>query len=323
MNAPDLLELLADGRFVSGEALAGRLGVSRAAVWKRIGQLRTRGFRIDAVRGRGYRLQGGIPLLDVDAIRSHLLLPVRQRLGQIEVRREVGSTNSELLGRTPSDSPMVLLADLQTAGRGRRGNTWHAPFSGGLCLSLAWPFRQSPRGYGGIGLVAGIAVAEALQRAGYSEVRLKWPNDLVIGTAKLGGLLVESRGEAGGVARAVIGLGINWRVPAGGLAGPTDQPWTDLAAQPGQLPDRAMLAGMILNALVVALEEFERTGFASFLSRWRALDVLNGREVVVRLDADQVNGVAGGIDDDGALLVRTPDGPRRFTAGEVSVRGVA
>lgn len=322
MGAPDLLESLADGRFVSGEALARRLGVSRAAVWKRVDQLRARGFRIDAVRGRGYRLHGGIPLLDAEAIRARLLLPVKQRLGAIEVVRETTSTNAELLARAPSDLPAVLLADLQTAGRGRRGNAWQAPFSGALCLSLAWPFKQSPRGYGGIGLVAGIAVAEALQRAGYEAVRLKWPNDLVIGGSKLGGLLVESRGEAGGVARAVIGLGINWRVPAGGLAAPVEQAWTDLASQPGVLPDRALLAALILNALVVALETFEREGFAAFLPRWQALDALNRREVVVKLDAEQVTGVATGIDDDGALLVRTADGPRRFTAGEVSVRGL-
>jgi BirA family biotin operon repressor/biotin-[acetyl-CoA-carboxylase] ligase len=135
--------------------------------------------------------------------------------------------------------------------------------------------------------------------------------------------LVESRGEAGGVARAVIGLGINWRVPTGAMSSGVDQPWTDLAAQAGLLPDRAVLAATVLNALVVALEEFERSGFAPFLPRWRALDVLNGREIAVKLDAEQVTGVATGIDDDGALLVRTPGGPRRFTAGDVSVRGLA
>lgn len=323
MAAERLLETLASGRFVSGQELADRLGVSRAAVWKQVRTLRRRGILIDAVRGRGYRIHGGAALLDRERIESLLLLPVRKRLASLEILREVDSTNARLLALPVLPGPVACLAELQTAGRGRRGRDWHAPFGASLCLSLAWPFAQAPRGFGGIGLVAGVAVADALAQLGYEGVGLKWPNDLVVDGAKLGGLLVESRGEAGGQTRAVIGIGVNWRVARDALDGLVDQDWTDLASLPAALPDRSVLAAALLNGLVVALDEFSNRGFAAFRARWQARDALHGREVEVRLENERVSGRAVGIDEDGALRVQAADREYRFTAGEVSVRGRA
>lgn len=315
-----LLHALASGRFVSGEALAAQLGVTRAAVWKQVRVLRARGVPVDAVRGRGYRIHGGVPLLARERILGGLHLPLRTRLKSLEVLWETDSTNSRLLAHDAGGSPAVCVAEFQTAGRGRRGRHWHAPFGSALCLSLAYSFQQLPAGFGGIGLVAGVAVAEALDALGHSRIALKWPNDLVIAGAKVGGLLVESRGEAGGSTRVVVGVGINWRVPAGALDGLVDGPWTDLAAQPVALPTRDALAAHLLNTLISALDEFAQHGFARFRARWAPRDILKGRPVDVQMEQDTVSGTALGIDEEGALRVDTGDGVRRFTAGEVSVR---
>jgi BirA family biotin operon repressor/biotin-[acetyl-CoA-carboxylase] ligase len=261
-----------------------------------------------------------VPLLDHERIVADLLLPVRTRLSSLEVLWEVDSTSARLFADSTSDGPAVCVAEVQTAGRGRRGRAWHAPFGTSVCLSLSRPFRQLPSGFGGIGLVAGVAVANALAALGYHQVGLKWPNDLVADGAKLGGLLVESRGESGGAMRVVIGVGINWRLSAGALDGLVDQPYTHLAALPVSLPSRDAIVAQLLNALIVTLDEFSSVGFDAFRTRWEACDVLRGRNVTVTLDRETVSGTAIGIDGEGALRVATADGERRFTGGEVSVR---
>lgn len=313
-----LIGALAGGHFVSGEAIASRLGISRAAVWKRVRALRARGLPIDAVRGRGYRLYGGSPLLSAQAVAGGLHLPVRTRLKRLDVEWEVDSTNTRLLARD-APAPSACIAEIQTAGRGRRGRVWHAPFGGAVTLSVAWVFDQLPRGFGAAGLVAGVAACDALASFGYREVQLKWPNDLMVGGAKVGGLLVESRGEAGGSTRVVVGIGINWRVPAAALQD-VDQRWTDLASVPVALPTRDALAAALINAFIAALDEFSMQGFAPFRTRWSARDALAGREVAVRSDDSVVEGRAVGVDDDGALCVESAGRRLRFTAGEVSVR---
>ena len=313
-----LIGALASGRFVSGESIAAKLGITRAAVWKQIRSLRARGIAVDAVRGRGYRLHGGTPLLDHARIVAGLHLPVRTRLQSIEIAWSVDSTNARLLAAT-LPGPAACVAEFQSAGRGRRGRAWYAPFGASVCLSLAYPFLHTPPGFGGIGLVAGVAAVDALAGLGYRGIALKWPNDLVVDGAKLGGLLVESRTEAGGQTRAVAGIGLNWRLPAGADAA-IDQRWTDLAALPAALPERDAVVAALINALMAAFDEFSSKGFTPFRARWRAVDALAGRAVTVRLDNAAVDGTAAGIDDDGALRIVTPDGILRFTAGEVSVR---
>lgn len=318
-----LIGELADGHFVSGEDIAARLGVTRAAVWKQVRTLRARGIPVDAVRGRGYRIHGGVPLLQRDRIVEGLHLPVRTRLKQLDVEWEVDSTNTRLLAPDAAASPAVCVAEFQTAGRGRRGRVWHAPFGASVSLSLAYTFTNAPTGFSGLGLVAGIAVADALASLGYAQVKLKWPNDVLVSGAKVGGLLVESRGEAGGSTRAVIGVGINWRIPPGAFDGRVDQQWTDLAAVPVPLPSRDALVAAVINHLVGALDEFSARGFSAFHDRWAARDALAGRDIEVRLDAETVSGCALGIDGEGALRIAANGEIRRFTAGEVSVRGSA
>lgn len=319
-----LLLRLADGP-VAGTALARELGLTRAAVWKRIVALREAGVAIRAHVREGYSLAQPLDLLDANAIRAALPVELRKDVTELDVLWSIDSTNSELLRRaTPAHSCAVLLAERQTGGRGRRGRTWASPLAAHVYLSLARRFEGGLARLGGLSLVAGIAAAEALHALGLAEVRLKWPNDLVVadaaGLRKLGGLLVEGGGEAGGAARAVIGLGLNVRMPSAVAAG-IDQPWIDLAGLRSPPPPRNAVAAMLLAHLLPALRLFDARGLAPFLPRYAALDVLAGRAIRVHEASGAFDAVALGLADDGALRLRDAEGGERHVhAGDVSVR---
>lgn len=317
-----LLLRLAAGE-VSGDTLAREAGQTRAAVWKRIDALRDAGIDIAAVPGRGYRLAQPLDLLDAEAIRAGL--PAHALPAALEVAWSLDSTNSELLRReTPVEGCAVLLAERQTGGRGRRGRSWASPLAAHVYLSLARRFDGGLARLGGLSLVAGIAACDALHALGFTQVRLKWPNDLVIedggALRKLGGLLVEGGGEAAGVARAVIGIGINVRMPPAS-AKAVDQPWAQLEGlSPRSLARNEIVVGLLAR-LLPALDRFDAQGLAPFLPRYAAFDVLSGRDVAIH-EASGVRGATAlGIADDGALRVRDGDGEeRRVHAGDVSVR---
>jgi BirA family biotin operon repressor/biotin-[acetyl-CoA-carboxylase] ligase len=308
----------------TGAALAGAGGLTRAAVWKRIDGLRAAGVSIDARPGQGYALREPLDLLDADAIRKALAAPAAAELAALDVAWSLDSTNAELLRQpAPGRGCRVLLAERQSAGRGRRGRAWASPLAANLYLSVSRGFGGGLAGLGGLSLVAGVAAAEALHALGFNGVGLKWPNDLVVSSAggleKLGGLLVEGGGEVGGHARAVVGLGLNVRMPAN-FGHAIDQPWTDLASQPPALPDRNTLAAAVLSRLLPSLVQFDRDGLAPFLERYAAFDVLRGQRVGIQHGAGEQQGIALGIATTGALRLQTGAGDVDFHSGEVSVR---
>jgi BirA family biotin operon repressor/biotin-[acetyl-CoA-carboxylase] ligase len=318
-----LLRCLADGRFHSGEDLALELGVSRAAIWKQVRALRDAfGVQVNAVRGRGYRLEAPLDLLDVDRIREAMRTASPGALAGLTVLDSVDSTNNELLRQRflATEGVAVCVAEQQTGGRGRRGRRWVSPFGCNLYLSVARRFEQPAAALGGLSLAAGVAVASALASEGAEGTRLKWPNDLLWDGRKMGGILVEMSGEADGPSYVVIGVGINVCMPPS--AGESiDQPWVDLLeATGGNPPRRSRLAGVVLDRLIACLAQFQSEGLAPFLPAWRSRDGLAGRHVEVHVGDASVEGCALGVADDGALLVATPTGERRFLGGEVSLR---
>ncbi|MET0717401.1 MAG: bifunctional biotin--[acetyl-CoA-carboxylase] ligase/biotin operon repressor BirA [Pseudoxanthomonas sp.] len=315
----EILQRLVAGP-VSGDTLAQEAGLTRAAMWKRIEALRDAGVEIDAQAGRGYALRHPLELLNDEAIIQALAPFVRAGLASLEIAWTLDSTNSELLRReTPAHGTAALIAERQSGGRGRRGKAWISPLAAHLYLSLSRQFSGGLSRLGGLSLVAGVAVAEALHEAGYAGVRLKWPNDLVVEGRKLGGLLVEGGGEHAGPVRAVIGLGLNVRMPDA-MAATLDQPWIDLARLADPPPSRNLLAARLLTHLVPALDEFDARGLAPFLARYAAFDALTGQEVNVHLAGGVQAGTAIGIAEDGALRVRVDGEERVFHAGQVSVR---
>ncbi len=316
---------LSDGRFHSGEELASSLGVSRSAVWKAASQLREQGAVLHAVRNRGYRLVGAGEPLEASRIRERLPREARACVRRLEAVWSIGSTNTALAERAgpPAGSSEVLLAEYQTAGRGRRGRAWLAPPGGAICLSLSWTFREVPPDLGALGLVVGVCMLRALRELEVSGALLKWPNDLLVGDGKLAGVLIDLRAESGGPASVVIGIGLNVALGAQLLerVAETGIPATDLlrAGLPQGVSRNEVAAGLI-GACVRGLVAFEEQGLQPFLEEWRQADALRGRAVSVNAPDGTARGVARGIDLRGALLVETRDGVRRFVSGDVSVR---
>lgn len=320
----DLLLRLGEGP-VTGAQLAREAGQTRAAVWKRIEALRAHGVPIVATPGRGYVLAQPLDLLDDGLVVGGLPADVRAGLAALEVAWSIDSTNSELLRRpTPAAGTTVLFAERQSQGRGRRGRAWSSPLAANLYVSFARQFAGGLARLGGLSLVAGVATAEALHALGHAAVRLKWPNDLVVrdqgarALRKLGGILVEGGGQHAGPVRAVVGAGINLRMPASTTR--IDQPWTDLATLDGPPVSRNQLATALVAHMLPALDLFDREGLAPFLPRQAACDALAGGPVVVYAPGGAHEGVACGIAPDGALRVRIDGREVAFHSGEVSVR---
>lgn len=316
-----LLEILADGRFRSGEVLGAYLGVSRAAVWKQLRALKHLGVDIQAVRGRGYRVAYPIEFLNADALRSRMTASALATVARLEIIAELDSTNTYLKRLAQEGAPggTVCLAETQRAGRGRLGRVWVSPFASNLYLSMLWRFADGPAALAGLSLVAGVALVQALKHFVPQGLGLKWPNDVQWQGHKLAGVLIEVAGESAGPSHAVIGIGINVRMPES-AAQDIGQPWTDLARCLGDAPSRNALAAAVLDALIESLRGFESDGLAPFLEAWREHDVMTGKSVQLRLPNGVIAGEAQGIDANGALVLRVGDELRRFAAGEISLR---
>ena len=320
--SPDrvLAELSAGPR--SGSELAARLGVTRAAVWKQVERLRGLGVGIAAQAGGGYRLEAPLELLQAARIAAALAPATRAQLGDLAVHWQLDSTSSELLRRASVDprDTLACVAEIQSAGRGRRGRAWRMPLGGGIALSLLKRFDGGMVALAGLSLVAGIAAVRALADCGIDGVGLKWPNDLLAQDRKLGGILVEIGGEAMGPCHAVVGIGVNVVLDARGGAA-IDQPWIDLAALAhGGPPSRNLLVARLLERLTEALARFAEAGFAAFVDDYARLDVLAGRGVRVLRGGRSEEGIARGVDARGALRVECANREQAIDSGEVSIR---
>lgn len=305
----------------SGAALARELGISRAAVWKRIEALRAAGVDVAATPGTGYALARPLQLLDAGAVRDALSGAARADLAGVDLVFETDSTNAlALRSPVPDRGTRVFLAERQTAGRGRRGRPWASPLAAHAYLSLSRRFDGGIAALQGLSLAVGVAVADALHALGHRAVGVKWPNDLLADDRKLGGILVEVGGDAAGPMRVVVGVGINVAMPPDAAAA-IDQPWIDLATLAGAPVPRHDVIVALLDALLPMLARFERDGLAPFLPAWRRHDVLAGRPIRLHEAGTTHDGTALGIADDGALRMRTDDGgERRVHAGEASLR---
>lgn len=236
----------------------------------------------------------------------------------VEVVLETGSTNADLLARAPSlAAPVLLVAEHQTAGRGRAGRSWLSSPGHSLTFSLAWKFGGGLQKLTGLPLAIGTALAETLGRLG-QPVQLKWPNDVLKDGDKLAGILVETVPAPGGAVWTVIGIGLNLVMP--------DELEERIGRSVAAVPwlarmERDTLLAAILDGLAEALRLFDRSGFAAFSARWNLLHGWQGERVVI-LDRGEVlhEGLAAGVDDAGRLLLDTEDGRVTIVAGDVSLR---
>lgn len=314
-----VLKQLAGGEFRSGEGLAAHIGVSRGSVWNAVRELEDAGLEIYRVRGRGYRLREPVSLLDADEVRGRL--SARSQV-TVEIVPSVPSTNTLALerARRNASSGSVVVTEWQTAGRGRLGRAWHAPLAGALAFSLVWRSAQGAAFLSGLSLAVGIAMVRALTAQGVPNVQLKWPNDVVWRDRKLAGILIEMQGDAWGPTCAVIGVGLNVRLPVS-LVRLIDQAVVDVETAAGRSVDRNALLAAMLVELETVLERFETEGFDPLRAEWQRLHAWQDRKVAITLPDGRVeSGIARGVDRDGALLVAARGTVRRYHSAEVSLR---
>lgn len=318
-----LVGLLADGGFHSGEELARVLGVTRAAVWKRIKRLKAEtGLKVHAVTGRGYRLSKPLDLLDADYLRQRL--QANGLFDRLWVLSSVDSTNSFLARQSiPAiGRANACLCEYQDSGRGRRGRTWVSSYGNNLILSLGWHFDLSLSGLSGLSLAVGVALAELLASIGLNRHRLKWPNDVEVAGEKLAGILVEAFGEAQGPAFAVVGVGLNVQLPEEQRVA-IDRPATDLVRQGIVDVTRTALAERCAKALAQACRQYADEGIRDFLQRWLAFDGYLNRNVHILCGGRTIAGRYVGLDETGALLLEQDGCTQAYRAGEVSLRADA
>lgn len=313
----------AKGVAVSGDALAGELGVSRVAIWGRLGRLRKQGFAFEASPRKGYRLTGTPEGVHPALVEAHL-----RRLGcrlPCAVLAETDSTNSEAERRLArgEEAPFAVIARSQTAGRGRLGRRWQSDRPGNLYLSLAFrPFLPVER-LGPFTVWMGLATCAHVETAHGVRLGLKWPNDLLDAQGrKVAGMLTEARVDADSVRDLVFGLGLN--LEGAGKDWPADlrRRAGSLREASGSPLDASAVAAGILASLETAWERFENGTFADDFRRLTARhDVLVGAAVRVTLRGEPLAGTAEGIQDDGALRLRLADGKVvPVSSGEVTLR---
>ena len=312
-----LVDTLATGEWCSGEDLALAAGLTRAGLAKRIAHLREWGLAIESRFGLGYRLARPLERLDPSRLQEWAPLDLRLHIAPI-----VDSTNRVLMDADPAEDPQALIAEFQSAGRGRRGRNWTSPFGANLYLSLAWTYPLWPPQLPAMSLAVGVVCARVLHDAGLDGMRLKWPNDLWVDGRKLGGILIEQRGESSGLCRVVVGVGINVAMDKT-QARDIDQAWTsvDQCLQQAGRPraSRNELASNLLHGLHECLARYPVNGFDAYREEWLALDALRDREVIVPGN-DRLRGIGRGLDDHGAFLIQTREGLQRVLAGDVSLR---
>lgn len=253
----------------------------------------------------------------LDAARIRAALPAGRTLEGIVVHAEVDSTNTWVMRRIGSlPSPYACLSEHQCAGRGRRGRIWEDERGSDICLSLLWRFTGKGARSQGLSLAVGVAAVRALEAAGASAVRLKWPNDIVWKNRKLGGILVEGS-VSGGVWTAVIGIGVNVRAATGPKPG---LPRVHLESILGNHVSRNHVAALLISELVAECTRFESQGAGPAIGEWKALDAMSGRPVRVEAAGRSVSGIARGVDETGELLVEADGLLERFVSAEVSLR---
>lgn len=317
-DANKIIEFLNRPGATSGSELGRELGVSRVAIQKRIQSLVDLGMPLTASPGVGYVLADGVSLLESEKIERGFIPTIAELVGSVEVVQSVDSTNSYLLAHPISQgAAAVCLAESQSAGRGRRGSDWQSAPYRNIMLSISWGFDHWPATITGLGLAVGLVVAEYLNLEYSAGVTIKWPNDLLVGKDKLGGILVDVAGESSGACNVVIGLGLNVHQPD--WSNEADYKWQDLAGL-GINVDRNKLAIDLISVITAMLSQFSVEGFSPLTLRWNDLSSYANKVIRVGNSTSDLKGVMCGVDEAGALLVDIDGVVKRIDDSSVSVR---
>ena len=327
-----LLNILSDGEFHSGQYLADTIGVSRTAVWKLIAKFQSWQIDVYSVKGKGYKIPGGLDLIDKKRLTT-LVSRKLKHFPNIELQTTIDSTSSYISNQwrknsknAPVDSGSkgsVCIAEHQTEGRGRKGNKWVSPFGANLYFSLGIELPVGLSVLGGLSLAIGIGLTEYLNKITSQQVKLKWPNDLLCDNKKIAGILVEASGDSTDTSFINVGIGINWNMPIKFAEG-ISQPWINLKEILPASIDRTELMSNLLIELDKTIESFILEGFELFNKRWSENSAFIGKKILIKsklgLENNIIEGVEQGIDKNGAIRVLTEQGEKSFYSGEVSLR---
>jgi len=315
-----IIKALANGDFVSGQALGEELNISRAAISKHVKVLIAMGLDIYSVTGKGYKLSKPMSLLNQGKIVA--ALPKGKIKPILEIHSLIDSTNSYLLRRLPNQltQGQVCLAEFQSAGRGRRGREWVSPFGSQIYLSLYWHLEQGLSAAMGLSVVTALAVSDAIYAITNMQVQLKWPNDIYFNGEKLAGILIDLDGQALEPSHSIIGIGLNVDMP-GHVAEKIDQKWTDLQSHTKHKIDRNLLSAQLIYHLLQRLEQHQNEGLVGMLDEWHARDFYINKRVKLLTGERSTIGICRGVNTQGALMLEVDGKVKAIYGGEVSLRG--
>lgn len=337
-----LINHLSDGEFHSGEQLGKTFGLTRSGIWKIVKQFKTWGIEIDSITNKGYRIPGGLELLDPEKIRA-LIEPAQQvKLNNLEIFNTITSTNDYLLNHSSEkkEETIACFAERQTQGKGRRGRAWISPFAKNIYLSLLWHFPSDPSTLSGLSLAVALAVVSALKEYGVTKhIRVKWPNDVLWKNQKLAGILIELSCEAHNTCRTVIGIGINLDMSS--FSGDEiSQPWIDIKTILQDIQqeqaisskmstdnvckatsiNRNTFAGTLLNELIKTVILFQNEGLTPLIPLWQTLDITFGKIITIQTPTTVITGISRGIDAHGHFLLENSNGEiKSYSSGEISI----
>lgn len=324
-----LLTILYDQAFHDGSSLGCQLGVSRTAIWKFIAQLEKYGIAIESVKGKGYRLQEPMVLLDVDEIKNHINNAAFNQSIQIDVFSEINSTNdyttdmARLLGASACNASAMVyacLAEMQHQGRGRLNRQWFSPFGVNLYFSSLYEFKKDIGELGGLSLIVSIAIIKTLEDLNiHKGIKIKWPNDIMFEDKKLAGILIEIIAETNGTVKAIIGIGINVNMSQP-LLMTVNKPCTSLKQICNENIDRNLLAAKLIINLNNLLSQFAGSNLANWQQEWKNYDYLSQKKISIISQDQKIYGTVFGINEKGFLLLEHQDGTiKAYSSGDVSI----
>lgn len=306
-----------EGQIISGAELSLNLGVSRTAVWKHINKLRADGYEIEAVPSQGYKLSG----------RPDLLLPAAIEIGldtsrigcQIEYHAEIDSTNlrAQVLAEQGAPEGSVVVADSQSAGRGRMGRPWSSPAGVNIYTSIVLRPTLGLSEATQLTFLAAVAVARALEKSCGVSVNVKWPNDILLNGKKIAGLLNELSGETEGIHHVILGIGVNLNMEQDQFPPDLRYPATSVRIETGQRVDRVQFVRTLFSEIETLYNLLLEHGFVPIRLAWEALFDLVGTVVEVDTGSTPVRGTVAGIAEDGALLLTTGAETTPIYSGDV------
>ena len=321
-----VLNILSDGKFHSGEAIAKHFKVSRVSIWQVITEAEKLGVEIFSVRGKGYSLSH--PVQFIDEVKVKKAIGEMASWFNIKVFDILDSTNNFLMQEAPKGYPHAscVVANIQTSGKGRRGRQWQSSLGENLTFSFLWRFTKGAAALSGLSLAVGTSLIRSLKKIDVNQALLKWPNDILVnddeGYKKLAGILIELQGDMDGQSTAIIGVGINLKLSKKQLA-KIDQPAIGINQCIDNEVDTNEFLGIIIKDLTEVLAKFESNNFEYFKDEWQSYDAFQDQSISISLgDGGIISGKEHGVNNMGALEVITEDGIKTFSSGEVSMRKV-